>query len=476
MSKQVDTSESAMMYYQLLQQGVPPAQAFQQAFPNGLPKKPGPEDLAKDQQKQAIGGVAGSLAGALGTYYAIDALSGGAPEAIAATTPAAVTGAGAAGAGAAGAGAGGSALTSAAGEAGAGFAGQAGGAAGTAGTVGTEGAASTLGAAAPYLGLAGAGLGAYGLYNALDSNDKTSGALSGAALGGGLAAAAPLVGLGPVGWGGLALAAALGAGGGFGLTSLFGHESTRDVAKKHTGQLQGMGKDDAAWQNYVKGMRTQYNSAPPDPSKPFHGGKYGSWDEYKQAGLDAADLTGVYGNLKTFGPEWAKLSFDDQKKVTQGIIDAGLYNSKKGEVEISDPSRALQIRDSVLKGETNVIPRPPMGQVRPVARPTPGNMPQPNVPLGQMQQLQPGQSMPYPGVKPMPRPLTTPGNIDPRYGVDPSVFANAALNYQTGARPQGAQVGTKLPQVQPNNINLNPQQMEQMRKFGLKLVGALGQR
>lgn len=445
MSEKVDTSESAMMYYQLLQQGVPPAQAFQQAFPNGIPKKPTPEDIANKQQEQALGGVAGSLGGALGTYYLIDALSGGAPEVVAANLPGTVaaTGGAAAGAGAAGAaGAGGSALTTAASEAGAGFAGQAGGAAGTAGTAGAEGAATTLGAAAPYLGLAGAGLGAYGLYNALEDNNKTSGALSGAALGGGLAAAAPLVGLGPVGWGGLALAAALGAGGGLGLTSLLGHESTRDVAKKHTGQLQGMGKDDATWQNYVKGMRAQHAGAPPDPSKPFHGGQYGSWDEYKQAGLDAADLTGVYGNLKTFGPDWAKYSFDDQKKITQGLIDAGLYNSKKGEVEVTDAARALQIRDSILKGENSVIPKAPMGQMRPVARPTPGNMPQqPTMPTGQPMQLKP---MPYQGAQPIPRPM--------------------------------AQAATKLPQVQPNNINLNPQQMEQMRKFGLQLVGALGSR
>lgn len=444
---------------QLRQQGMSGPQAFQMAFPQGLQNEgPTPEEIAKEQQKAALGQIAGMTGGALGTYYLVDALSGPGPT-VASTMPT-VANAGTAlansgnlvnvanttGQAAEIAGSGASTvapgLSTVASDAGAGFAGQ------TGGLTGAEGA-STLGAAAPYLGLAGAGLGAYGLYNALDNNDKTSGALSGAALGGGLAAAAPLVGLGPVGWGGLALAAALGAGGGFGLTSLFGHESTRDVAKKHTGQLQGMGKDDAAWQNYVKGMRTQYNSAPPDPSKPFHGGKYGSWDEYKQAGLDAADLTGVYGNLKTFGPEWAKLSFDDQKKVTQGIIDAGLYNSKKGEVEISDANRALQIRDSILNGGSNMIPRAPTTQpMRPVARPTPGNMPQPNVPLGQMQQLQPGQQMPFGNVRPMPRPLGAPG----------------------------AQVGAVLPQVQPNNINLNPQQMEQMRKFGLKLVGALGQR
>ncbi len=435
MSKENKSSnqQQVMYYMQLRQQGMSGPQAFQMAFPQGLQNQgPTPEEMAKEQQKAGLGQIAGMTGGALGTYYLVDALSGGASAASALPSVAGAAGAAAPAT---------PTLISASAIPQAGTS----GVAGTAGTVGAEGAATTLGAAAPYLGLAGAGLGAYGLYGAIEDNNKGAGALSGAALGGGLAAAAPLVGLGPVGWGGLALAAALGAGGGFGLTSLLGHESTRDVAKKHTGQLQGMGKDDAAWQNYVQGMRAQHASAAPDPSKPFHGGQYGSWDEYKNAGLDAADLTGVYGNLKTFGPEWAKLSFDDRKKVTQGVIDAGLYNSKKGEVEISDADRALQIRDSILNGGNTMIPRALMGQpMRPVARPTPGNMPQqPTMPTGQPQQL---QQMPYPGVQPMPRPMV------------------------------GAQAATRLPQVQPNNINMNPQQIEQMRKFGLKLVGALGQR
>lgn len=135
------------------------------------------------------------------------------------------------------------------------------------------------------------------------------------------------------------------------------HESTRDVAKRHTKSLLDQGQNDSQWQNYVGGMRKQYESAPTDPSKPF-AGKYGSWDEYKNAGLEAGDLTGVYGNLKTFGPDWAKLSQGDRQKVTQGIIDAGLYDSKKGEVEITDQARAKQIRDQVL-GATPAVAPPP---------------------------------------------------------------------------------------------------------------------
>lgn len=201
----------------------------------------------------------------------------------------------------------------------------------------------------PYLGAAGAGLSAYGLYNAIEKGDTKGGALSGAGLGMGLGMAAPLVGLGPIGWGTLALMGAGGALGGAGLTSLLDHESTRELAQRHTKELL-KDSEDSNYQNYVSGMREQYNAPPPDPTKPYHGGQYASWDEYKSAGLDPTDLTGVYGNIKTFGQEWANLSEPQRVAVTKGLIDADLYKSKKGEVEISDAAKAKEIKDNVLKG------------------------------------------------------------------------------------------------------------------------------
>jgi hypothetical protein len=125
------------------------------------------------------------------------------------------------------------------------------------------------------------------------------------------------------------------------------HQSTRGVQKDHTGQLLGL-SDDPAFQSYVQGMRAQNESGPPDPSKPFHGGQYGSWDEYQQAGLDANDLTGVYGNIKAYGPEWTKLTEDQRRAVTQANIDSGLYTSKKGEVEITDEAKAKANYDAAI--------------------------------------------------------------------------------------------------------------------------------
>lgn len=133
------------------------------------------------------------------------------------------------------------------------------------------------------------------------------------------------------------------------------HQSTRGLAEQHTGELLKQGKDDKQWQDYVSGMRAGYNAPPPDPSKPF-AGKYASWDEYKTAGLDAGDLTGVYGNLNTYGPQWAKLTLDQQKAVTQANINDGLYDSKKGEVVLNNSEKANQNLKNVLAGNQTATP------------------------------------------------------------------------------------------------------------------------
>jgi hypothetical protein len=194
---------------------------------------------------------------------------------------------------------------------------------------------ANIGAGGNYILPAAGAVGAYDLL----SNDygpgrgALQGAASGAAIGSYAGAPGALIGG--------AIGGAIGLGKG-----LMRHESTADVQKKHTAGLASQ-SDDPAWQAYLRGMR---NQTTPDPSKPFAGGQYSTWDEYKNAGLDSADLTGVYGNLKTFGPDWAKLNFDQQRAVTQGIIDAGLYNSKKGEVEITDEARARDIFKNISQG------------------------------------------------------------------------------------------------------------------------------
>lgn len=178
-------------------------------------------------------------------------------------------------------------------------------------------------------------LGAYDLYaNQLKTGNKKRGVAQGAASGAAMGSY-----FGP--WGALIGGV---AGAGLGATA---HESTRDGAKRHTGELLKK-SNDPKYQAYVQGMRKQYESGPPDPSKPF-AGKYKNFEEYKAAGLQADDLTGVMGNIETFGPEWANLSFDQQKAVTQKLIDANLYHSKKGEVLVSDKNKAKEIFGAMAK-------------------------------------------------------------------------------------------------------------------------------
>ncbi len=195
------------------------------------------------------------------------------------------------------------------------------------------------GSATPYIGGLGVALGGYNALQGIKKGKPLQAGLG--AAGAGLGLNAMNVALGPWGWGAMVAAPML-------MSLLGGHKSTRDVTGGHTKDLQGMGAGDSRWQNYVNAMRGQYESAPTDPSKPF-AGKYGSWDEYKKGGLEAGDLTGVYGNMKAFGPDWASKSFDQQKAVTQALINANLYDSKKGDVVITDEGRAKTIAADTLK-------------------------------------------------------------------------------------------------------------------------------
>lgn len=209
------------------------------------------------------------------------------------------------------------------------------------------------------LGAAGAAYGAYQAFKGIKDKNPMQAGMGG--LGAGLGLNAMGYALGPWGWAAtLAAPTALAA-----MNKLFDHESTRDVAKRHTKELGKMGQGDVDWGRYLGAMREQHNAPPPDPSKPFHGGQYSTWDEYKKAGLDASDLTGVYGNLKSFGPDWSRLNFDQQKAVTQGLIDNDLYKSKKGEVIVTDENRARAVMSDILakfgKGDSSQATPMPRG-------------------------------------------------------------------------------------------------------------------
>lgn len=197
----------------------------------------------------------------------------------------------------------------------------------------------------PYLGAAGALAGGYGLYNAIQGNDKKSGALSGAALGGGLAAAAPLVGLGPVGWAGIGLASLLGAGGGAGLTSLFGHKSTKEYQREKWGNLADSAHSPT--QNYANNYLNYLNSdqAKIDAQYP------NTFEGKKAAGtLKAEDVWGGHGMFKTFGDDWlGKYTEDQRRAVSNALLANDLIRTSKGDQYITDEARAKELAASSIQ-------------------------------------------------------------------------------------------------------------------------------
>lgn len=370
MTRIQDRQAQAMQYLQLLQSGVPSAEAFKQAYPNGIPTQQQQlEQQSKDRQNSALVGTGGTIGGLLAAKYGMDAINAGLATDAAVPTFTALPGA-AAGTGAA---SGGSAVlatgtTPAATGAGAGAT----SAAGTGSALTSTSTAGTIG---------GALLGAKGLYDigkgwqnggkGMRSGLTEAMGGTGLALGGPIGGAIGAVGGNIVGYGlqgnGWKNDAALLALGPYALP-LFAakklglvtpHKTTRQTAQEHSQQLLKDAGDDQNAQNYVQGMRAQFNEAP--KGNAFAGGKYKTFDEYQKAGLDPKDLSGVYGNIKTFGPSaWAALSQDQREAVTQGLIGANLYKSKKGEVEITDADQAQQIYNTIL-GQNQPQAQPAVG-------------------------------------------------------------------------------------------------------------------
>lgn len=197
-------------------------------------------------------------------------------------------------------------------------------------------AGGVLGAATPYLGVAGAGLGAYGLYNAMQEGDEKSGAMSGAGLGAGLAAAAPLLGFGPVGWGGLALAGGIGALGGYGLSSMFGDG---DKYKTEYNRAQTLRDKGINWN-----LNTQ------EPTKGRSKEELIAWENEKAArGEYANPIYAQTGNLAdskaedwwgyaAWGeniPEWLQTTEANRKAITQKALDLGLIDPEKGSMNLN---------------------------------------------------------------------------------------------------------------------------------------------
>jgi len=126
-------------------------------------------------------------------------------------------------------------------------------------------------------------------------------------------------------------------------------KTTRDVQKDVTKELQKIDPDNKNYQAFVSGMREQFNSAPPDPSKPF-AGKYATFDEYEKAGLEAGDLTGVESALR-LGSRYSDLTPEERVAFTQRAINDVGFRSSKGGVMAKDEEKYKAAFEDFLKNK-----------------------------------------------------------------------------------------------------------------------------
>lgn len=188
-----------------------------------------------------------------------------------------------------------------------------------AGTVPTS---STLGSIAPYAGLAGAGLGAYGMYKGIGKGSRKDTAIGGAALGGGLAAAAPLLGFGPVGWGVLAASmlggATLGGAMGHIKTGKSKAQQSRDNIRKN---LQSLGIADKDYK--VQGFDIGLDGRRTLPSA--DGTTHRGYEVDMSNPLAVSTIPALRNLVLKFNPNMG----DVEQKQTIGMLANSMTNSAK---------------------------------------------------------------------------------------------------------------------------------------------------
>ncbi len=124
------------------------------------------------------------------------------------------------------------------------------------------------------------------------------------------------------------------------------HKTTKQYKQERWGNLvnRGVINEDAAYQAiYGQGDGT------------WETGKYAGqkWSFEKAQDLARQDPThfqNVYGNLDTFGADWANYTDEQQKAITAGLVANGLYKSNKGDIVVKDKAAAMKIKDQVLAG------------------------------------------------------------------------------------------------------------------------------
>ena len=89
---------------------------------------------------------------------------------------------------------------------------------------------------------------------------------------------------------------------------------------------------------------------------PHSGEKWSFEAAQDRARVNPSEFRNSYGNSDVFGNDWGKYTPEQQDKIVLGLIDAGLYKSKKGLNIITDAEKAKQIRDSVIGAKISTTP------------------------------------------------------------------------------------------------------------------------
>ena len=175
------------------------------------------------------------------------------------------------------------------------------------------------------LNVAGAAVGAYGVYKAGQAGNKRAGITSGAMSGAGA---------------GMSIGGPIGAGIGAVVGGLYGataHEKTKDRSIRRYGEI-AEASNNPAYQTMLKqGMDEDISGID-------------TWDKGDSKADAPIDLlTRSYGVLKTFGPDWANYTPEQQRSVISALVDKDLINSKQGSYLIDDPAQARQVADTILR-------------------------------------------------------------------------------------------------------------------------------
>lgn len=342
-----DAQSQVNLYYQLVQAGTPPAEAFAKAFPDGLPNTA--KNQAKEAQKGQYVQLGGLAAGAYGTSKLIDALSGSSATAAKKTVADAVTN---------------TATTTAPTSTGTGSgllnalwgssepaaipatpevlgASRVPAAADAALGTGMEGGAAAGQGLTGGVGLGGLAAGAYTGYQQFQgakniAEGKKVSPIEQAAL-------YPLTG-------GLSV-----------LWNKFGaHESTKDAEQRRWGNLQDKGvsnADQLMALSHPEGDTGIWKDGP-------NAGKAWNFEDAKTTAMqNPLEFAHVLGNYETFGPEWQGYNDDQKSKIVSAVLANDLYDPNKGDILIKDQERARQLRDQALgiTPQAQVIPKPLTG-------------------------------------------------------------------------------------------------------------------